>query len=77
MPFEFKAQSVTSVNPLQFNKVGEQVIGLVVSCDVNYGGMSLNHQIDLWGELTDAQKATAQSVYDFIKNKAESIILVE
>lgn len=75
--FEFKAQSVTNVNPLQFNRVGDEVIGLVANCEVNYGGTSLNHQIDLWGELTDQQKAAAQQVYNFLKQKVDSIVLGE
>jgi len=75
--FEFRAQSVTNVNPLQFNLVGNNVVGLVCQCEVNYGGMSLNHQIDLWGELTDPQKEQAQTLYNFLRGKAESIILGE
>jgi len=75
--FEFRAESVTNVNPLQFNMVGNNVVGIVVACEVNYGGMSLNHQIDLWGELTDAQKEQAQTLYNFLRNKAENIILGE
>lgn len=73
--FEFRAQSVTNVNPLQFNLVGHQVVGLVCNCEVNYGGISLNHQLDLWGELTDAQKEQAQILYNFLRGTVESIIL--
>lgn len=75
MGFEFRAQAVTNVNPLQFNTIGDQVVGIVVNCEVNYGGIGLSHQLDLWGELTDAQKEQAQVLYNFLRGKAESLIL--
>ena len=75
MPKQFTAQKVVSVNPLQFVREGNVLTAIIVTCEVNYGELGMTHQIDIWGDLTDAQKGRAQAVYNFIKDKAESIIL--
>ncbi len=73
--FEFKAQSVTRVNPLTFEVVGDTVVGLTCNIEVNYGGMGLSHQLDLWGELNQAQKEQAQAIYNFLVNRAKAVVL--
>lgn len=75
MPKTYVAQSVHSVNPLHFEKKGDVVTGVLVTCEVNYGELGMTHQLDIWGDLTLAQREEAQRVYDFIKQKVEQIIL--
>jgi len=71
----FVAQKVTSVNPLHFERKGDIVTGLIVDCEVSYGEIGMSHRVDVWGELTQAQRDTAQQFYEFIQRKIESIIL--
>lgn len=75
MPRTYIAQKVVSVNPLHFVLEAGNVVGLLCNCEVNYGELGMTHQIDLWGDLTPAQKTQAQAVYNFIKSKIEGIIL--
>jgi len=75
MPKTFIAQSVQSVNPLHFVETGGVVTGLICNAEVNYGELGMIHQIDLWGDLTAAQKTQAQAVYNFLKAKITQIIL--
>lgn len=75
MPKTFTAQNVVSVNPLRFLLEDDEVVGIVVDCEVNYGELGMTHQIDIWDELTADQQYRAQQVYDFIKNKVEQIIM--
>lgn len=75
MPYQFTAQSVDHVNPLEFKREGETVTGLKVNVSVNYGTMGMVHQIDLWPSLTDTQKAQAQATYNFIRNRCVQIVL--
>jgi len=71
----YTAQNVVSVNPLHFETKGDVVTGLIVSCEVNYGELGMTHQLDIWGDLTPAQREIAQNVYDFVEGKVKSIIL--
>jgi len=75
MPKQFIAQNVVSVNPLRFVSENGEVVGVIVDCAVNYGELGMSHQVDIWDDLTDAQKERAQEVYNFIKNKVEAIIM--
>ena len=75
MPRQYIAQAVQSVSQVRFEVKGALVTGLIVNCEVSYGELGLNHQIDIWGDLTAQERGRAQGVYDSIKNKVESIIL--
>lgn len=77
MPKTFIAQNVNSINPLHFEQKQGVVTGLICNCQVNYGELGMTHQIDLWGDLTEAQRTKAQQLYDFVKAKVEAIILGE
>lgn len=71
----YTAKEVTSVNPLQFETKGGVVTGLICNCEVNYGELGMTHQIDLWGDLTAAQREKAQVVYNFVRGKVLDIIM--
>lgn len=75
MPKQYTAQSIETLNQVQFETKGDIVTGLIVTCNVNYGEMGLTHQIDLWKDLPAAQRQKAQALYDAIKAKVENIIL--
>jgi len=75
MPKTFIAKNLISVNPLQWVWKDGELVGLIVNCEVNYGEMGMSHQIDIWEDLTDPQKATAKAVYQFIKTKVEQAFL--
>lgn len=71
----FVAKNVSSVNPLTWVLKGGELVGLIVSCEVNYGEMGFTHQVDIWEDLTQAQKVKAKDVYQFIKGKVETAFL--
>jgi len=75
MTFQFTAQEVTSWNPLQWVWKEGELVGLIVSCEVNYGTMGLSHQIDVWNTLTPAQQEGAKAVYEFLGAKVKSIVV--
>lgn len=75
MPKTLIAQSVQSVNPLRFESTSGVITGLIVNCEVNYGELGMTHQLDIWEDLTPAQKAKAQTIYDLVKSKVETIFL--
>jgi len=75
MPKTFTAQSVQSVNPLRWIWKDGELAQLLVSCEVNYGTMGLNHEIDILPYLTPELQETAKHVYQFIRSKIEIIIL--
>lgn len=71
----FTAQNVISVNPLSWVWKDGELVGLMVNCEVNYGEMGMSHQVDIWEDLTQAQKDKAKAVYQFIKAKVETAFL--
>lgn len=75
MPLKFEAKNIISINPLHFELKGGVVTGLICSCEVNYGEMGMNHQIDIWEELTPGQRQRAQALYDFIRSKVEGVVM--
>ena len=77
MPKTLVAQNVTSVNPLHFINKDGIVNGLICNCEVNYGDCGLTYQVDLWSEMTSAQKQQAQSVYNFLAAKIRAHFGVE
>lgn len=75
MPYEWTAQNIVSINPINFKVEGGNVVGLEVSCEVNYGEFGMSHQIDVWQYLNPGQKQVAQNVYNFLKSGLEQLIL--
>jgi len=77
MPKTFNAKKVTSVNPLQWVWEAGECVGLLVNAEVNYGEMSITHQVDIWEDLTPEQKEKAVAIYQFVKAKVEQSFLGE
>lgn len=75
MPKTLTADRVTSVNGLQFIWKEGEIVGLVAVAEVNYGEVGLTHQVDIWPDLTPAQRDRAKELYDFIRQKIEAEFL--
>jgi len=75
MPKTFVAQNIVAINGLAFQTKDDIVVGLIASCDVNYGELGLTQEIDLWSKLTKTQRNQAQSIYNAVKNKLEDILI--
>ncbi len=71
----FTAQNIVSCNPLHWVWKDGELVGLMVNVEVNYGEMGMSHQVDIFEDLTDAQKLKAKQVYQFIKGKVEQAFL--
>lgn len=75
MPKTYTAQSITHINPIQVIRTEGVVTGLVVNCDVNYGELGMQQEVDIWEDLTPTQKTKVVSIYNFIKAKVEDYFL--
>ena len=71
----FTAKNVISVNPIRFVWKEGELVAIMVSCEVNYGEMGMSHQVDIFEDLTQAQKDKAKAVYQFIKATVEKAFL--
>ena len=75
MPRTYVAKSVTNINPIHFARTDGSITGLIVHCEVNFGTIGLDHDVDIWDELTPTQQQKAQAVFNFVKAKVEEIML--
>jgi hypothetical protein len=64
MDLKFTPQRIASVMGVQFVMNGDTVTGFQVAYDVNYGKLNLPVQADIWPQLSDAQKAFVQALYN-------------
>lgn len=75
MPKTFTAKNIISVNPIQFVWKEGELVAIIVNCEVNYGEMSMTHQVDILEDLTQGEKKSAKQVYLRIKAKVEKAFL--
>ena len=71
MPKQFTAQSVQSVNPLQWVWKDGQLVQILVGCEVNYGELGMTHQVDILPDLTPEQRTRAEQIYQRIRYLVE------
>ena len=77
MPYQHTAQHIHSISSANFEVEEDKVTvkGFTIDCDINYGDFNKNHSIDLWAEMTNAQRSRVQELYDMLKSKVERIVL--
>ena len=68
MPKTFVAKNIANISNVAFS-VDEagKITAIAVTCEVNFGEMGLSQTVDVWSNLTAAQKTDAQSFYDRLK----------
>jgi len=72
MPKTLVAKNVASVNPLQFVWKEGAIVGLLVTCEINFGETGLQYQVDIWEDLTATQKQKAIAIYNRVKDLIEA-----
>jgi len=70
MPKTLVAKSIPGINPMHFEVKDGVVQRLLLNVNVNYGELGITHQIDLFDDFSDTQKARAQKLYDDALAKA-------
>ena len=72
MPKTLTPQNIAAINNLRFLLFADQVAGIEVTCEVNYGTFGRSEVINLWPKLTSAQKTAVSQLYARIKTLLEA-----
>ncbi len=68
-------QNIASVNPLEWQWKDGECVGLMVTCEVNYGERGVQHQVDIWPDLTKKEQKDALAIYRLIVEKVTETFL--
>ena len=69
MPETLIAKNIAAIKGFSFSVDSQgRITNLVVNAEVNFGTESRDRSVDIWSDLTVAQKAAAQGIYDRMKS---------
>ena len=70
------AKNIAGINNVVFSigSVGK-ITAISVGCEVNFGEMGLSQTVDIWADLTVAQKIVAQNFYARLKAIVEETLI--